>query len=69
MSLISIILVIISIVGFCLNTFSWMQHEDEKGNMVDNPDLAFLEAICISYFTAEYILRWEQVVWYSGENL
>ena len=56
-SLWSTCLVLISTVGMCLNTFDWMQAKDVKGNPVDNPSLAFMEAICISYFTIEYFLR------------
>ena len=56
-SLWSTCLVLISTVGMCLNTFHWMQASDVKGDPVDNPSLAFMEAICISYFTIEYFLR------------
>ena len=56
-SLLSIGLVLISTVGMCLNTFTWMQAQDIKGEPVDNPKLALIEAICISYFSIEYLLR------------
>ena len=56
-SLLSIGLVLISTVGMCLNTFTWMQAEDINGDPVDNPKLALIEAICISYFSIEYLLR------------
>ena len=56
-SLLSIGLVLISTVGMCLNTFTWMQAKDIKGEPVDNPKLALVEAICISYFSIEYLLR------------
>ena len=46
----SISLVLASTVGMCLNTFTWMQAQDIKGEPVDNPKLALIEAICISYF-------------------
>ena len=56
-SLLSIGLVLISTLGMCLNTFPWMQSKDVNGEPVDNPKLAFMEAVCISYFTIEYMLR------------
>jgi len=48
---------LISTLGMCLNTFTWMQAEDINGEPVDNPKLALIEAICISYFSIEYLLR------------
>ena len=33
------------------------QAHDVNGDPVDNPSLAFMEAVCISYFTIEYFLR------------
>jgi len=56
-SLLSIGLVLVSTVGMCLNTFDWMQARDIYGDPVDNPKLALIEAVCISYFTIEYLLR------------
>ena len=57
LSLVSITLVLISLVAMCLNTFTWLQAQDVNGDAVDNPYLAFIEAICISYFTVEFLLR------------
>ena len=57
LSLVSITLVLISLVAMCLNTFTWLQAQDINGDPVDNPYLAFIEAICISYFTVEFLLR------------
>eukprot|EP00090_Calanus_glacialis_P011015 TRINITY_DN19509_c0_g1_i1.p1 TRINITY_DN19509_c0_g1~~TRINITY_DN19509_c0_g1_i1.p1 ORF type:complete len:662 (-),score=160.28 TRINITY_DN19509_c0_g1_i1:257-2242(-) len=56
-SLLSIGLVLVSTVGMCLNTFPWMQAQDVNGDPVDNPKLALIEAVCISYFSIEYLLR------------
>ena len=56
-SLLSIGLVLVSTLGMCLNTFPWMQAKDVNGEPVDNPKLALIEAVCISYFTIEYLLR------------
>jgi len=57
LSLISILLVLVSLVGMCLNTFPWLQAKDINGKPVDNPKLALIELICIAYFTVEFLLR------------
>ena len=57
LSLISIGLVLVSLIGMCLNTFKWLQSEDIDGNLVDNPKLALIELICIAYFSVEFLLR------------
>ena len=41
----------------CINTFPWMQSTDIKGELIDNPYLAMVEAGCISYFTLEFFIR------------
>ena len=56
-SLLSIILVLVSTLGMCLNTLPWLQAQDVNGEPVDNPYLALVEAVCISYFSVEYLLR------------
>ena len=56
-SILSVSLVLISTVGMCFNTFPWMQIKDIHGDPVDNPKLALVEAVCISYFTVEYLFR------------
>ena len=34
-----------------------MQLKDVNGDPVDNPKLALVEAVCISYFTIEFLIR------------
>ena len=41
----------------CINTFPWMQSRDIKGEPVDNPKMALVEAFCISYFSLEFLVR------------
>jgi len=54
---ISIIFVVVSTVGMTLNTIPSIQHRNAEGEPIDNPKLALIEAICISWFTIEYLLR------------
>jgi len=56
-SLISILFVVVSTIGMTLNTMPQIQGQDAEGNAVDNPKLALIEAVCISWFTIEYLLR------------
>ena len=62
-SVISIAFVVVSTVGMTLNTLPSVQHRGPpthahpKGEPIDNPKLALIEAICISWFTIEYLLR------------
>ena len=57
LSLWSIGLVLISTTCMCINTFPWMQAKDIKGDSIDNPYLALIEAFCISYFSLEFLIR------------
>jgi potassium voltage-gated channel Shab-related subfamily B protein 2 len=56
-SVISIVFVVVSTVGMTLNTIPSIQHRNELNEPIDNPKLALIEAICISWFTIEYLLR------------
>jgi potassium voltage-gated channel Shab-related subfamily B member 1 len=56
-SVISIAFVVVSTIGMTLNTMPAIQHKDAEGNAIDNPKLALIEAVCISWFTIEYLLR------------
>jgi potassium voltage-gated channel Shab-related subfamily B protein 1 len=56
-SLISITFIIASTIGMTLNTLPDLAGEDEDGNPTDNAELGMIEAVCITWFTIEYILR------------
>ena len=55
--MISISFIIISTIGLTMNTLPSMQTTNDSGDPIDNPKLAMVEAICITWFTLEYILR------------
>ena len=40
-----------------MNTIQSVQHRNIHNEPIDNPKLALIEAVCISWFTIEYLLR------------
>ena len=56
-SIVSLVFVIISTAGMCLNTLPSLQSLDENGESRDNPVLATLEMLSVIWFSLEYFLR------------
>ena len=60
-SYISMMFVIVSTIGMCLNTMPGLKVVDQNAELQNNPMLERVEAVCIAWFTMEFVIRLDQL--------
>ena len=65
-SYISMMFVIVSTIGMSLNTMPGLKVVDQHSELQNNPMLERIEAVCIAWFTMEFVIRSDSEQW--GNN-